>query len=503
MPSIGLLPGVEVTAVALEYGTVDTVSVLQALRADAVLHSSGDPLGERLRCSAGPGASGVRRRRSGLVRRSCRSLRRGDRFGRGEPGRLVRRRTATTLVAVTWLALAACADAPDAASSSSPPPLEVPDDTSAVTAPTPTEPSATATTTPPESPAINEVQVIGSHNSFHLKPQAVLFEAITAVSPELAESIDYSHVSLTEQLETYGIRQFELDVFADPDGGLYMNRAANSVVGLDPVATEPELALAGFKVLHTQDFDYETTCLTLVICLTEIEAWSTAHPSHLPVMIMLENKTQSVPEAAAEGGIELTIDLPWTTPLAMTPELFADLDAEIRSVFAPDQLITPDDVRGDAATLESAVLDRGWPSIDESRGKVLVVLNNGGAFRDLYVGGNPNLEGRPMFTNSTPGQPDAAFIRFDDPADPGLDAAARAGYLIRTRTDEPTIDARTNDTTRRDRALASGAHFLSTDYYRPSEYFDSPYVVSLPSGGVARCNPVTAPPTCSDDQLAE
>jgi hypothetical protein len=42
----GLLPGAEVTAVALEYGTVDTVSVLQALRADAVLHGSGDPLGE-------------------------------------------------------------------------------------------------------------------------------------------------------------------------------------------------------------------------------------------------------------------------------------------------------------------------------------------------------------------------------------------------------------------------------------------------------------------------
>ncbi len=40
-----LLPAHEVTAVALEFGTVDTVSVLQALRADAVLHASGDPLG--------------------------------------------------------------------------------------------------------------------------------------------------------------------------------------------------------------------------------------------------------------------------------------------------------------------------------------------------------------------------------------------------------------------------------------------------------------------------
>ncbi len=38
-----LLPRVEVTAVALEFGTVDVVSVLQALRADAVLHAHGDP----------------------------------------------------------------------------------------------------------------------------------------------------------------------------------------------------------------------------------------------------------------------------------------------------------------------------------------------------------------------------------------------------------------------------------------------------------------------------
>jgi len=35
--------GAEVTAVAIEYGTVDTVTVLQALRADAWLHGYGDP----------------------------------------------------------------------------------------------------------------------------------------------------------------------------------------------------------------------------------------------------------------------------------------------------------------------------------------------------------------------------------------------------------------------------------------------------------------------------
>ncbi len=47
-----MAPGVDVTAVALEFGTVDPVTVLQSLRADAVMHAHGDPLG--------PGAESVR-----------------------------------------------------------------------------------------------------------------------------------------------------------------------------------------------------------------------------------------------------------------------------------------------------------------------------------------------------------------------------------------------------------------------------------------------------------
>jgi len=39
----GFVPGPEITGIAIEYGTVDSVTVLQSLRADAVLHASGDP----------------------------------------------------------------------------------------------------------------------------------------------------------------------------------------------------------------------------------------------------------------------------------------------------------------------------------------------------------------------------------------------------------------------------------------------------------------------------
>lgn len=363
--------------------------------------------------------------------------------------------------------------------------------------------TTTSTMVEDETIDINHVQVIGSHNSYHLKPQQVLFDGITGVSEELASDIEYSHRPLTEQLEMFGIRQFEIDVLADPDGGLYTNRAANPVVGLDEASGEPALDEPGYKVLHTQDYDYETTCLTLVACLQEIEEWSSAHPAHLPIMIMLEIKEESVPEAAAAEGIDLTIDLPWATPVKITPDLLDDLDSEIRSVFGPERIIEPDDVRGDAETLEGAVLGNGWPALADSRGKVMFSMTDGGEIRDMYVDGHPSLEGRPIFTDGTPGNPDAAFMRFDEADDPGLDAAAAAGYLIRTRTDSPTDDARADDTTTRDLALAGGAHFLSTDYYEPSAFFDSAYVVQFPDGAVARCNPVTAPPSCADATLAE
>ncbi len=375
------------------------------------------------------------------------------------------------------------------------------------TQPETTEPATTqpATTEPDVDDVVrmNHIQAIGSHNSFHLLPPPALFDGIVALSPELGRDIEYTHRTLTEQLDDFGIRQFELDVFADPDGGLYANRAANEVVGLPVESGEPALDEPGFKVMHTQDFDYATTCLTLVACLGEIDAWSAANPNHLPIVVLVELKSLSVPEAAAEEGLELTLDLPWAIPVDTTTDVLDALDAEVRSVLAPDRLLEPDEVRGAAATLAEAVEGIGWPELADSRGQIVVALNNSGVERDLFIAETPALEGRAMFTSSTPGAPDAAFLRFDDPTSPGLDEAAESGYLIRTRTDSPTVDARANDTTDRDTALASGATYLSTDYYEPSTLFDSAYFVELPGGATARCNPVTAPPSCTPDSLAE
>lgn len=378
---------------------------------------------------------------------------------------------------------------------------------STTAAPTTVPTTTVATTTVPtatEAPdplRLNDIQVLGSHNSYHLRPAPEAYAAIELLSRELAESIDYSHRPLTEQLDDFGVRQFEIDVFADPDGGLYASRAAMPLIGLPAESGLAALEEPGFKVLHTQDFDFETNCLTLQLCLGEIASWSDANPDHLPIMVMIEVKEESVPDAAAATGLDISdLAVDWTIPVPTDSTVLAALDAELIEAMGADRIIRPDDVRGTRTTLEEAVLADEWPTLDESRGKVMFAMVNAGTAHDLYREGAPALEGRVMFTTSTPGEPDAAFLRIDDPIAGAEEIARRAaeGYLIRTRTDSPTADAREGDTTRREAAIGSGAHFLSTDYYAEDPAFGTGYVVEVPP----LCNPITAPPGCELDLAA-
>ncbi len=59
------------------------------------------------------------------------------------------------------------------------------------------------------------------------------------------------------------------------------------------------------------------------------------------------------------------------------------------------------------------------------------------------------------------------------------------GYLVRTRSDIETYEAKVNDTTRANTAFASGAQIVSTDFETPGNAYGTPYVVTLP-GGVGR-----------------
>jgi hypothetical protein len=333
--------------------------------------------------------------------------------------------------------------------------------------------------------------VLGSHNSYHIQPIPQLISIYITFDPT-AIQLEYTHRPLAEQFGLLGIRQIELDVFHDPEGGLYAMPIAYQI--LHGAVEHPDYIPPGTKTFHIQDIDWDSRCPMFTDCLAQILAWSDAHPGHLPIAVLVEFKD----EAIDLSPFQAVVPLPWDAAALDV------VDAEIRGALPAAKIIAPDDVRGSAPTLEDAVLADGWPALAQARGRVLFLMDNGGGLRDVYRQGSPSLEGRVLFTNATPGDADAAFVKVNGPV--GNEALIQdlvgAGYIVRTRADADTLQARVNDTSQRDAAIASAAQYVSTDYPEPDPDFTD-YHVLLPGngGGARRCNPVSAGPGCRDFAL--
>jgi hypothetical protein len=337
---------------------------------------------------------------------------------------------------------------------------------------------------------MNQIQVIGTHNSYHAGIAPNESKIWQGKYSDAYKGLDYQHQPLPQQFDS-GVRQIELDVYADTKGGLYAHPSGPSMVAAAKLPADPEfdpngvMLKPGFKVMHVQDVDYRSTCQPFTECLKQVRDWSHAHPGHVPIFILVETK-----QGAPRGDLHLT------TPEPFTAATFDALDAEIRSVFPANEMIVPDDVRGHYETLNEAVVAGNWPTLASSRGKVVFLMDQR-TVGPVYLAGHPSLRGRVIFTNSEPGEPDAAFIERNSGPAADIVSLVRKGYLIRARTDSDTKEARVNDTTVRDAMIASGAQMLSTDYpvNEPARWPGN-FVVTLPGKVVARCNPVNAPTTC-------
>ncbi len=342
---------------------------------------------------------------------------------------------------------------------------------------------------------MNEIQVIGTHNSYHAGFAPSEERLWGRLAPDSLPSLDYRHAPLDQQLDA-GVRQIELDVFADAKGGLFADPAGPRLVAQSGLSADPPfdpqgvLRRPGFKVMHVQDIDYRSTCQPFVACLELVRSWSHAHPGHVPLFILVETKSGKLKQVSFRS----------VEPEPFTPSVFDALDAEIRSIFPSDELITPDLVRGDFATLNQAIRKQGWPRLDSVRGKVVFLMDQRPA-RAAYLRGHASLRGRVLFTNSEPGRADAAFIERNEGSAAEINLLIREGYLVRTRTDSGTEEARSGDIRRRDEKLGSGAQLLSTDYpaSEPSRW--TGYSVALPGAVPARCNPVLRPTGCVDSAL--
>lgn len=325
------------------------------------------------------------------------------------------------------------------------------------------------------------LQVVGTHNSYKEPIAPAEMKLLRAASPRTADSLDYSHPTLTAQLDA-GARQLELDLVRDPEGGRWTRPLGLRMAGGGDYDAGP-MASPGLKVMHVPDIDYRSVCPTFRACLEEVRAWSDRNPDHLPLLIMMNLK-------------DAQITVPGATPLLPFDAAGMDeVDAEIRAVFGASRLITPDQVRASQATLAEAVRRGGWPSIGSARGKVFFAVDEGPKKVALYARDRPSLEGRAAFVNTDRfDAPYAAYVTLNEPARDALrivEALGR-GMVVRTRADADTVEARTGDRGRPAAAFASGAQYISTDYMTPDLRL-SDFVVTLPGGGTARRAPLPGP----------
>lgn len=299
----------------------------------------------------------------------------------------------------------------------------------------------------------DQIQTLGTHNSYHV-----------LVGSPADPSHDYTHPPLATQLDA-GVRHFELDVHRAPDGGPH-------------------------RVYHIVGIDPGTSCELLSDCLTQIRDWSLAHPRHHLIVVLIEPKDDiatifaDIGQDPKQSGEDL-----WAGQIAT-------LDPVIADVFEPRHLLTPTSFRARSAapTVRESLENRGFPTLAETRGKVALVLNDTSAQRAEYRAAGEGL----MFVFGEVGDDDVAFVKADDPrSNPARirDAVTR-GYVVRTRADaDLEIDIE-----RRDAALSSGAQLVTTDFPHQSPP-ESGYGVWLDGGAPSRCNPVSAPPGCDDSVI--
>ncbi|AMP97240.1 hypothetical protein AY601_0272 [Pedobacter cryoconitis] len=324
---------------------------------------------------------------------------------------------------------------------------------------------------------INKIQVIGSHNSYKKAIDPHLFDVFRKKDSVSASKIDYEHIGITEQLDL-GLRNLEIDVYSDAKGGKYAHpRGLDWAKDQAPYDVDKEMKAPGFKVFHIQDLDFRSDFLTLKSGLAKLKKWSDAHPDHTPIFITLEAKDNKI---KGEG---------FSDPEEFTAETFDQLDKALLDGLGVDKIITPDVVRGNYKTLETAVLKDNWPVLSAARGKFLFILDQKGEKMELYIKGHPSLKNRVLFANAAAGRPEAAMMILNNAKDPMIPQLVKKGYIIRTRADSDTQEARRNDHANFDAACASGAQIITTDYYLKSTHFKSDYAVSFEDGQYFRINP--------------
>jgi len=295
------------------------------------------------------------------------------------------------------------------------------------------------------------------------------------------QELEYGHPSLETYLNE-GVRGFELDLFYDNASHhwtdvLDIAQCANHSCSTRVTLQNPAWHADGFKVFHFQDVDMQSEFPLFRDYLRVVRRWSSRHPRHDPVFLFLELK-HNPRDRIKRVGIHTKPPWPWPSNAGER------VDVELYSELFVNRLFTPDllKARCNTTTVAAAVSQCGWPTVGELRGQILLAADLGSTAHSLEYIGNRSLAGRLMFDltarpdSDHPQQRDAAAVfKLDDPVDDAgrIQTFVDDGYLVLTRADADTLQARGVHLNRRNAALQSGAHWVSTDYLHPPPFLSN------------------------------
>ncbi|NBN97798.1 MAG: hypothetical protein EBV19_00930 [Flavobacteriia bacterium] len=316
---------------------------------------------------------------------------------------------------------------------------------------------------------LNQLRVLASHNSYKLEPKPKTLKFLSRFSKRLGESNDpkqlqYGHLPISQQCSEYHIRGLELDVYNDPKGGRYFKHRINFFILGQRIREKSyrPLKAPGFKILHIPDVDYETNYLTLNDALIELNRWSLANPNHAPIFLNIEPKTSSLGD---ESKILRRLGFKKAIPYSQEDLLL--LDAALKDHLST--LYTQQEFQKGYPSLRARVDSISWPVLGEVRGRIFAIID-AGASLGYPSNGVAFIYGNVRDSN-------CVFLIRNEPAEHQEEITELTrSFIVRTRADAGTLEARANNYQRLRAALLSGAQIISTDYYRLNPSF-SDYVV--------------------------
>lgn len=287
---------------------------------------------------------------------------------------------------------------------------------------------------------LNHIQTRGTMRSYWATPQR---------AAELGAVFEFTHRPIAEQPAAGRIRQFDFELSWVPHDGNFMVRGGNA------------------------NDDVVSQCRDLGSCLEPLAEWSSRNRAHHAFVILL--RPNLIDNLHEEGALR-------------------HLEVIIRQYFDRWQIITPGEVSAGYPNLREAIIDRGWPAIELTRGRTMFVLYDRDRTREAYLSG----------LNLDPAQPRLLFTLADSHNDPNAGffsfptvTAAKQQYIREMVNRGFLVHAITNTPEAVDIAIQNGAHFLSTLY--PDQLLPRGRIPGWPTA----CNPVTTWQNCEPSMIED